>query len=224
MGHLPAHLRAARSVIDPTGRSRRCRHPQAASCRRVPSNAGYKRRPSGPHFTDRQLPKVFGVASNYPLRCPRSGRSPSSRITGTAITRKMKPPWARRHWGGLGHGNRQVAIDRRDDQCPSPLHRSVEQQFERQSAFSATFSEPGGSYYVGVGASAIATTLFTEAFAVSAQSGDFITPSIARATVSPQSPRWRNGWAASAGLEGGRRPGPWRRGWWPGRRRGCRRQ
>ncbi len=41
-----------------------------------------------------------------------------------------------------GHGNRRVAIDGRDDQCPSLLHRSKEQQPEHHSSLPATISDP----------------------------------------------------------------------------------
>jgi len=109
-----------------------------------PMNARYEQRsPRAAFHQCDDYPKFSASRSNYPLRCPRSGRSPSIRITGTAITRKIKPPWARRHWGVPEHGNLPVAIDRRDDQWSSTLHRRVDQQFQRSSAFSATSSTAG---------------------------------------------------------------------------------
>ncbi len=39
--------------------------------------------------------------------------------------------------------NCRAAVDVRDEECPSPLHRSMEQQSEHQSSFSALISAPG---------------------------------------------------------------------------------
>ena len=58
---------------------------------------------------------------------------------------------AARLGGGVGHGTRRSPSTGAVTDNPSLLRSSMDQQFERSSAFSATFSEPGGSNYATSG-------------------------------------------------------------------------
>ena len=67
---------------------------------------------------------------------PRSGPRPGMRsVSGTS-----GPP---RTPGPVTRANCRAAVDGRDDQCPSTMHRSMEQQAEPKSSFSAAISESG---------------------------------------------------------------------------------
>jgi len=146
--HLAAYVRAATpwSILPVAVAAVGTRRQRRADV--SPMNARSEQRSSRPQFTNVPI-TACSPPRGVTLHCAsrRCGRSPSSPRTRAGTARKMKPPRARRHWGGLGHGNRRVSIDTQYDHDPSPLHRRVDQQFFRSSTFSATLSAPGGSYY-----------------------------------------------------------------------------
>jgi len=87
--------------------------------------------------------------------------------------------------GGSGHGTRRSPSTGAVTDNPSLLRSSMDQQFERSSAFSATFSEPGGSYYVAACPSCVVYGLHVLALQCATASGSnrAMTGTVCRPTV-----------------------------------------